>query len=86
MLVGKPEECGFHAECKYHQDKCCIGIEIGDDAIASACGRDDMCVEWDKQIIEKASHNTGQSVDGRVLGQRFYICHIFLSKEDVTYH
>ena len=35
-----------------------------------------MGVERYEQVVQKPTHNTRQSVDGRILGQGFHVCHM----------
>ena len=65
-VIGKPEQCCFHAKGQQCQDECRIGIDVGGDAVIARLRGHVVCVKWHKQIIEEASHNTAQSVYGSV--------------------
>ena len=35
LIVGKAEQRGLHAKCQQYEDECCIGIDIGANAIVA---------------------------------------------------
>ena len=75
LLVCKAEVGGFHAEGKQHEQQGRPGVEVADDAVASAFSCDFSCVKGYEQVVEKAADDAAEAVDGRVLSESFQICH-----------
>ena len=75
IIVGIAEECSLHAKGEEDHQECRVGIEVGDDAVASALCRDATCIERHKHVVQETSDNTAQAIDGCVFGQGFEICH-----------
>ena len=76
VAVDEAKERSLHAESENHEQQRRVRIHVGDHPVAAARRREDMRVEREEQIIEKAPHNGAHAIDGRVFGQRFQRSHV----------
>ena len=56
-LVGKAEISGLHAKRQQYQYQRHIGIDICDDAVASAGSRELGRIEWYQQVVQEPPDN-----------------------------
>ncbi len=76
LVVGIAEERGLHAEGEEDEQQGGVGVEVSDNAIASALSGDAARVERHKHIIEETPDDAAEAINGGVFDQRFEICHI----------
>ena len=76
VAVDEAKERSLHTEGENHEQQRRVRIHVGDHPVAAARRREDMRVEREEQIIEKAPHNGAHAIDGRVFGQRFQRSHV----------
>ena len=70
LFVGETEVGGLHAEGEQHHHQGGVGIDVGNDTIAAGGSWNLGGVEGHQQVVQKAADDAGQTIDGRVLGQR----------------
>ena len=75
LLVCESEEGCLHSESEDNQDEGRIGVQVRDDPVSSACGGEGRGVQGNQQVVEEASYNTADSVDGGILRQVLHIGH-----------
>ena len=63
LIVGEAEQGGLHAECQYHENQRCIGIDVRADAIVARFVRHIVSVERYEQIIQESAYNTAQAIN-----------------------
>ena len=76
FLVGKAEQCGFHAEGEQHHDQGHVGINVGHDAVASAFHTHLRSVEGHEQVVQEPADDAAKSINGGVFRHRFQSGHI----------
>ena len=65
-FIGESEIGGLHTKRQQHQHQCHVGIDIGDDAVASACCRKLGGIEGYKQIVQESADDARQSVNSGI--------------------
>ena len=71
FLIREIEEGGLHAEGENHQQQGSIGVDVGDDAIATRGSGDMVGVEGNEQVVEEPANDAAQAIDDRV-GEKLF--------------
>ena len=75
LLVREAEEGRLHAVGQDDQEEGGVGVQVRDDPVAAAGRRDLVGIEGNEQVVQEPPDDAAESVDGRILGQGFHICH-----------